>query len=134
MILLQTLHIKPIYMYINTLMQIRRNWGENNTTKKFPTKDGELHEDRIIEYIPFTYYMGLLRKQNIKHYSTTDAMMSIPFVRSITSPDDFSNIMKFFHLVDNKFYPSKGSPGCMILLKKLGLLYKSLDTTTTFID
>ena len=83
---------------------------ENSTAKKFPTKGG-LHEDRMIEFIALTYYMGIWKKQNTKHYWTADAMMSTPFVCSIMSCDDFANIMKFFHLIDNKLYPSEDSPG-----------------------
>ena len=107
----------------------QENLRENSTAKKFHTKGG-LHEDRMIEVIALTYYTGLLRKQNIKHYWTTDAMMSTPFVRSIMSRDDFADIMKFFHLVDNKFYPSKGSSG-YDPSKKLGLLFTSLNASFT---
>ena len=114
------------HQYLN---ENQEKLGENSTAKKFPTKDGGLHEDRIIEFA-LTYYMGLLRKQNIKHYWTTDAMMSTPFVCSIMSCGDFSNIMKFFHLVDNKFYPSKDSPG-YDPPKKIGFLFTSLKSSFT---
>ena len=63
MMLLQTSHIKQIYMHINTLMQIRRNI----IAKKFPTK-GWLHEDSITEFVGLTY--GIIEKA--KHKTLLD--------------------------------------------------------------
>ena len=42
---------------------------ENSTAKKFPTKDGGLHEDRMIEFIALTYYMGF---EKAKHKTLLD--------------------------------------------------------------
>ena len=78
------------------------------------------------QFIALCYYMGLLKKDNIKHYWTLDKMMATPFARSIISRDDFTNIMKFFHLTVNTTYPKKDSE-LYDPRKKLGLLFTPLN-------
>ena len=67
--------------------------------------------DRIKVFIALQYYMGIVRKPDVKDYWSIDEMMSTPFVRKMMSRDEFHNILSFFHLCDNTSCPKKNTEG-----------------------
>ena len=69
--------------------------------------------------------MGIVKKQNIQTYWSTDDLLNTPFVCNTMSHDEFLLIMSFFHLTDNSTYSAKGEDGYNPR-RKLGLLFTSL--------
>ena len=51
--------------------------------------------DRRKVFIALTYYMGIVRKQNLATYWSTDEVLNTPFCRNAMSCDEFQNIMSF---------------------------------------
>ena len=75
-------------------------------------------------FFALTFYMGIVQKDNIKSYWSTDVMIT-PFCHSVMPCDKFHNFLKFLHLVDNTTYPRRGEQGSN-LRKKLGTFYESI--------
>ena len=76
-------------------------------------------------FLAITFYMGLVKKSDLKHYWSVDTVLETPFVRSVMPRDKFMNILSFFHLNDNNTYAKKGQDG-YDPRKKLGELFTSL--------
>lgn len=96
--------------------------SEKSRIRKFI---GGTDVDRILVFICLTYYMGLVKKPDIKNYWSLDEMLETPFVRKLMPRDEFYNILMFFHLCDNTTYPKKGEEG-YDPRKKLGELFTRL--------
>ena len=54
--------------------------------------------------------MGLIHKNNVKDYWSTEDIISTSFFPKIMLRDEYHNTLTFFHLSDNKIYHQKGSP------------------------
>ena len=76
-------------------------------------------------FIAVTIVMGLVRKDAIEDYWSTDAAISTPFFQNVMPRDKFGIIMSFFHLADNALYVPHGQPG-YDLEKKLGSVYANM--------
>ena len=76
-------------------------------------------------FIAVTIVMGLVRKDAIEDYWSTDAAISTPFFQNVMPRDKFGNIMSFFHLADNALYMPHGQPG-YDPEKKLGSVYANM--------
>ena len=83
--------------------------------------------DRIKVFIAQQYYMGIVRKPDVKDYWSIDEMRSTPFGRKMMPRDEFHNILSFFHLSDNETCPKKNTEG-YDPWEKLGNLYHILVT------
>ena len=79
---------------------------KHSRVNKFPIMG--VTTDRMKVFIALTYYMGIVRKQNLATYCSTDEVLNTPFCQNVMSRDEFQNIMSFFHLTDNIKYPAKG--------------------------
>ena len=88
---------------------------------------GGISEDKIKLFLCLIFYMGLVKKNDVKDYWSTDVILSTPFVRTLMSRDEYHNTLTFFHLTDNSIYPSKGSDDYNPR-KMLGNLFTSLTT------
>ena len=61
--------------------------------------------ERMKVFIALQYY------REDKEYWSIDEMMSTPFVRKISSRDDFQNMLSLILLCDNATYPKKNTEG-----------------------
>ena len=89
---------------------------------------GGIDTSKMMKFLALTVYMGLVKQEHIKAYSeywSTDAVLATPFVRSVTSRDDFLQIMTFLHCCDNATYPARNEEG-YDLRKKLGKVFTVL--------
>ena len=106
-------------------------FGYSDSDKEFHSKDksrllrfpgGGMSTDCVKVFLGITYLMGLIHKNNVKEYWSTEDIISTPFFPKIMSRDEYHNILTFFDLSDNKIYPQKGSPD-YDPRKKLGFFY-----------
>ena len=98
----------------------RENIKDKSRLLCFP--DGGMSTDHMKVFLGITYLMGLVHKNNVKDYWSTEDIISTPFFPKIMSRDEYHNILTFFHLSDNEIYPQKGSPD-YDPRKKLGFFY-----------
>ena len=77
--------------------------------KKWPDTGVSIHKMRA--FFALTFYMGIVKKNLLKSYWTTDSVLSTPFTRTVMSRVQFYNIMAFLHCCNSAEYPSKGQPG-----------------------
>ena len=60
----------------------------NSRLAKFkPIRDG-----KMCAFLAITFYMGLVKKSDLKHYWSVDTALETPFVRSVMPQDEFMNI------------------------------------------
>ena len=69
--------------------------------------------------------MGLVQKEDVKMYWSTEELVSTPFFPNIMSRDEYHNHLTFFHLYDNNYYPEREDPDYNPRLK-LGNLFSVL--------
>ena len=100
---------------------------EFRRTNKYP-KNGITSD--MVRFIALIFYMGLVKKNDVKDYWFKDFVLETPFVQTVMSRDLFLNIMHFFHLADNITYPNKNSDDYDPRLK-LGNLYSSSTSSFT---
>ena len=62
-------------------------------------------------FIALTFYFGVVKKENVKSYWSTDSVYSTPYPAKVMSRDKFLNIFSLFHLCDNDTYIANGQPG-----------------------
>ena len=74
-------------------------------------------------FIALTFYFGVVKKDNVKSYWSTNDLYATPFPRKVMSRDEFFNIFSFLHLCDNATYVIKGQDG-YDPRKKLGVFYE----------
>ena len=86
----------------------------------FPFEEGML-QDHMITFLAIMFLMGIIKRNNIKEYWSTDESITAPFIPRLMSRNEFHNIMTFFHLVDNTNYPARDSPD-YDPRKKLGVI------------
>ena len=98
----------------------RENIKDKSRLLRFP--DGGMSTDRMKVFLGITYLMGLIHKNNVEDYWSTEDIISTPFFPKIMSRDEYHNILTFFHLSDNEIYPQKGSPD-YDPRKKMGFFY-----------
>ena len=55
-------------------------------------------------FIAVTIVMGLVHKDTIEDYWSTDAAISTPFFQNVIPRGKFGKIMSFFHLADNDLF------------------------------
>ena len=67
--------------------------------------------EKLKKFIALTFYFGVVKKDNVKSYWSTDSILSTPFPKKVMSRDEFLNIFSFFHLCDNKTYVKRGQEG-----------------------
>ena len=51
--------------------------------------------NNVVVFLALTYYMGLLKKDLVRDYWSTDNILSTPFPSSVMSCNDFQNILSF---------------------------------------
>ena len=88
-----------------------RSWPQDGVTP------GEMKA-----FLAMTIVMGLVNKENIKDYWSTDEVLSTPFFPQIMSRDKFMTILSFFHLCDNDNYVPRRQAGYDPVYK-LGIVY-----------
>ena len=71
--------------------------------------------------------MGLIHKNNVKDYWSTEDIISTPCFPKIMLRNEYQNILTFFHLSDNEIYLQKGSPD-YDPRKKMGFFYSYITT------
>ena len=81
--------------------------------------------EKLKAFIALTFYFGVVKKDNVKSYWSTDDVFSTPFPRKVMRRDEFFNIFSFLHLCDNATYVQKGQDG-YDPRKKLGSFYESV--------
>ena len=81
--------------------------------------------DRLKVFLALTFYFGIIKKDNVKSYWSTDCIFDTPFPRTVMKRDEFFNIFSFLHLCDNATYIPKGGDG-YDPKKKLGFFYESV--------
>ena len=67
---------------------------EFSRTNKYP-KNG-ITSDDMVSFIALIFYMGLVKKNDVKDYWFKDFVLETPFVRTVMSRGLFLNIMQFF--------------------------------------
>lgn len=80
-------------------------------------------EMEMKSFIALTFYFGIMKKENLKSYWSTDDVLHTPFPKKVMSRDTFFNIFSLLHLCNNDVYIPKGQPGydpC----RKLGTFYE----------
>ena len=90
---------------------------------KWP-KDG-IKTNEILAFIALTYYMGIVKKDLITSYWSTDGTISTPFPKKVMSRSKFENIFAFLDCYDSSEYATKRQPGYNPK-KKLGFTYEKL--------
>ena len=80
---------------------------------------------KMKKFVAMTFYMGILKKENVKHYWSTDPVLSTRFARNLLTRNEYHNIMSYLHLVDNITYIPRGEEGYEPK-KKLGLVYTEI--------
>ena len=73
-------------------------------------------------FIALSFYFGLVKKENLKSYWTTDNIYETPFPKTVMGRDKFFNILAFLHLCNNDEYIARGNAGYNPCLK-LGMFY-----------
>ena len=77
----------------------RENIKDKSRLLRFP--DGGMSTDRMKVFLGITYLMGLIHKNNVKDYWSTEDIISTPFFPKIMLRDEYHNILAFCHLSDN---------------------------------
>jgi len=93
---------------------------EHSRFKLWP--DDGISVSDLKSFIALTFYFGLVKKDNVKSYWSTDNIYDTPFPKKVMGRDKFFNIFAFLHLCNNEEYVDKGNPGydpC----KKLGFFF-----------
>ena len=106
--------------YIESAMAAN-NLKESSRFKLWP-EDG-ISVDDMKSFIALSFYFGLVKKENVKSYWSTDGIYDTPFPRKVMVRDKFFNIFSFLHLCNNGDYIARGNPGydpC----KKLGFFFE----------
>ena len=111
-------------LYANQYLSSNKdNIKATSRIKRWP--DDGVDESQMKAFFALTFYMGIVQKDNIKSYWSTDDVMITPFCHSVMPRDKFHNFLKFLHLVDNTTYPRQGEQGYNPR-KKLGTFYESI--------
>ena len=90
----------------------RENIKDKSRLLRFP--GGGMSTDCVKVFLGITYLMGLIHKNNVKEYWSTEDIISTPFFPKIMSRDEYH--LSFI------IYPQKGSPE-YDPRKKLGFFY-----------
>ena len=89
-------------------------------------------------FLALTFYFGIMKKDLLKSYWSTDSVLIKPLPRTVMSRVDFYNILSFLHCYNNSKYISKGQPGynpkrkfseILLTLKKSLVLFGHLSNT-----
>ena len=87
----------------------------NSRFKKFK----DVTDADIKAFLTLVFYMGIVRKSNLKDYWTSNPVLYTSFPGSIMSRDKFMNILALLHLNNNENYVKRGEKG-FDPTKKLG--------------
>ena len=96
---------------------------------------GGISEDKMKLFLCLTYYMGLVKKNDVKDYWSTDELLSTQFVRTLMSRDEYHNTLTFHlgvihivrtHKIEDFVTPPPPPPPTpvRILYRKNGTFYK----------
>ena len=96
-----------------------------NDYSAWPT-DGVNHDKKML-FLALTFFMGIIKEDELRSYWSTDPVLSIPFPRSLMSRRDFFNILTFLHCCDPAEYIPRGQPGYDPRLKLGNVLLLMLD-------
>jgi len=77
-----------------------KRWAEDGVT---PAK--------MRAFLALTFNFGIVKKDLLKNYWSTDDVLLTPFPRTVMSRVEFYNIMSFLHCCNNLDYVPKGQPG-----------------------
>ena len=80
----------------------------NNAAKLKKWKD--VTATCIKAFLGIIILMGIVRKNNLKDYWSTDASIDTPYIRSVMSRDRFLQIMQYLHLNNNENAPRADDP------------------------
>lgn len=76
----------------------------NSRFKKFK----DVTDADVRAFLALVFYMGIVRKSNLKDYWTSDPVLCTSFPGSIMSRDKFMNILAMLHLSNNENYVKRG--------------------------
>lgn len=79
---------------------------KGDTTSFVPITKPEL-----MAFIGINIAMGVVSLPNLKHYWTTDPILSHSWFGTIMSRNRFSQILRYFHIADNTSAPNRSDPG-----------------------
>ena len=78
---------------------------KGDTTTFVPITKAEL-----MAFIGINIAMGVVSLPSLKHYWTTDPILSHSWFGSVMSRNRFSQILRYFHIADNTTAPSRSDP------------------------
>ena len=77
--------------------------------QKWP--ENGISSGKMRAFLALTFYFGIVEKDLLKSYWSTDSVLITPLPINVMSRVDFYNILSFLHCCNNSKYISKGQPG-----------------------
>ena len=91
--------------YAKDYITVEKETGRLPPKSKFRSWPEEgITIEKLKKFIALTFYFGVVKKDNIKSYWSTNSISSTPFPKKVMSCDEFLNIFSFIHLCGRMKY------------------------------